>query len=76
MLVDNGEMLVLGGVFERTKEFGKKQVPWLGDLPLLGHLFRTTTHRNNNELLIFVTQKEDPESERRRTLMAHCKQVG
>lgn len=58
MLVDNGETLVLGGVFERTREFSKKQVPWLGDLPLLGHLFKTTSRRdNNNELLIFVTPK-------------------
>jgi len=58
VLVDNGETLVLGGVFERTREFSKKQVPWLGDLPLLGHLFKTTSRRdNNNELLIFVTPK-------------------
>lgn len=58
VLVDNGETLVLGGVFERTKEFSKKQVPWLGDLPLLGYLFKTTSRRdNNNELLIFVTPK-------------------
>ncbi len=58
VLVDNGETLVLGGVFERTKEFSKKQVPWFGDLPLLGHLFKATTRRdNNNELLIFVTPK-------------------
>ena len=49
---------MLGGVFERTKEFSKKQVPWLGNLPLLGHLFKTTSRRdNNNELLIFVTPK-------------------
>jgi len=58
MLVDNGETLVLGGVFEHTQEFSKKQVPWLGDLPLLGRLFKSTSRRdNNNEPLIFVTPK-------------------
>lgn len=59
VLVDDGETLVLGGVFERTREFIKRQVPWLGDLPLIGYLFKSTTTRrdNNNELLIFVTLK-------------------
>lgn len=58
VLVDNGETVVLGGVYERTKEFNKEQVPWLGDLPVLGNLFKTTTRLDNNtELLIFVTPK-------------------
>jgi type IV pilus assembly protein PilQ len=50
--------VVLGGVYERTKEFNKEQVPWLGDLPVIGNLFKTTNRRDNNtELLIFVTPK-------------------
>lgn len=58
VLVDDGETLVLGGVFEHTREFTKRQVLWLGDLPLLGYLFKSTTRRDsNNELLIFVTPK-------------------
>jgi len=58
VLVDNGETVVLGGVYERTKQFSKESVPWLGDLPVLGNLFKTTTRQdNNNELLIFVTPK-------------------
>jgi type IV pilus assembly protein PilQ len=58
VLVDNGETVVLGGVFERTKSFSKEQVPWLGEIPLLGHLFKTTAKRDeNSELLIFVTPK-------------------
>jgi type IV pilus assembly protein PilQ len=58
VLVDNGETVVLGGVFERTKEFNKEQVPWLGDLPVLGNLFKRTSKRDDNtELLIFVTPK-------------------
>jgi type IV pilus assembly protein PilQ len=56
--VDNGETVVLGGVFERTKSFSKEQVPWLGEIPILGHLFKTTAKRDeNSELLIFVTPK-------------------
>lgn len=57
-LVDNGETVVLGGVFERTKTLNKEEVPWLGDLPILGNLFkRTEKHDENSELLIFVTPK-------------------
>ena len=58
VLVDNGETVVLGGVYEREKVFNKEQVPWLGDLPVLGNLFKKTTRQDNNEeLLIFVTPK-------------------
>ncbi len=58
VLVDNGETVVLGGVFERTKAFNKEQVPWLGDVPMLGRLFKNEERRDDNsELLIFVTPK-------------------
>jgi type IV pilus assembly protein PilQ len=58
VLVDNGETVVLGGVYERTKAFGKEQVPWLGEIPILGNLFKRTLKRDDNsELLIFVTPK-------------------
>lgn len=58
VLVDNGETVVLGGVYERTKSFNKKQVPWLGDLPVVGNLFKQKANTDNNsELLIFVTPK-------------------
>jgi type IV pilus assembly protein PilQ len=58
VLVDNGETVVLGGVYEREKTFNREQVPWLGDLPVLGHLFKTTARQDlNEELLIFVTPK-------------------
>jgi type IV pilus assembly protein PilQ len=58
VLVDNGETVILGGVFEREKTFQREQVPWLGNVPVLGHLFRTTNRvDNNNELLIFVTPR-------------------
>lgn len=58
VLVDNGETVVLGGVFEREKTFQKEQVPWLGDVPVLGRLFKMEQRQDNNsELLIFVTPK-------------------
>jgi type IV pilus assembly protein PilQ len=58
VLVDNGETVVLGGVFEREKTFSKEQVPWLGDVPVLGRLFKQEARQDNNsELLIFVTPK-------------------
>lgn len=58
VLVDNGETVVLGGVFEREKTFSKEQVPWLGDVPVLGRLFKEEARSDNNsELLIFVTPK-------------------
>jgi type IV pilus assembly protein PilQ len=58
VLVDNGETIVLGGVFEGQKSFNVDKVPWLGDLPVLGRLFKTTSRQHSNqELLIFVTPK-------------------
>ena len=58
VLVDNGETVVLGGVYEREKSFNREQVPWLGDLPVVGNLFKRTARLDiNSELLIFVTPK-------------------
>lgn len=58
VLVDNGETVVLGGVFERERSFNNEQVPWLGDLPVIGNLFKNTSKADkNSELLIFVTPK-------------------
>ncbi len=56
--VRNGETVVLGGVYENVKQDNVSKVPVLGDIPLLGVLFRTTLKQDNkNELLIFVTPK-------------------
>jgi len=58
VLVDNGETVVLGGVFERTKTQAEGKVPLFGDLPYVGFLFKQTrTVDENRELLIFVTPK-------------------
>ncbi|MFC1331026.1 MAG: type IV pilus secretin PilQ [gamma proteobacterium symbiont of Ctena orbiculata] len=58
VLVDNGETVVLGGVFERNKTNNTEKVPFFGDIPYAGVLFRRNERiDNNNELLIFVTPK-------------------
>ena len=58
VLVDNGETIVLGGVYEQTTAKSVDRVPFFGDLPLVGFLFRSTFEQNNkSELLIFVTPK-------------------
>ncbi len=58
VLVDNGQTVVLGGVFEQTHSNDVNKVPLLGDIPLLGHLFKQTSNVNNKEeLLIFITPK-------------------
>ncbi|MDP1708973.1 MAG: type IV pilus secretin PilQ [Gammaproteobacteria bacterium] len=58
VLVDNGETIVLGGVYEQTISKDTQRVPFLGDLPYIGFLFRQELNTNDkNELLIFVTPK-------------------
>ena len=58
VLVNNGDTVVLGGIYETTQNVTSTKVPLLGDLPLLGWLFRNTqTINNKDELLIFVTPK-------------------
>ncbi|MCG6934325.1 MAG: type IV pilus secretin PilQ [Proteobacteria bacterium] len=58
VLVDNGETVVLGGVYETTKTHNTERVPFFGDLPLVGVLFRHKLEQNEKtELLIFVTPK-------------------
>lgn len=58
VLVENGQTVVLGGVHEETKQNRVDKVPGLGDVPVLGRLFRTDIDSNDKrELLIFVTPK-------------------
>ncbi len=58
VLVDNGQTVVLGGIYEITKTNTTDKVPGLGDIPGLGVLFRRTNRGNNKaELLIFVTPR-------------------
>jgi type IV pilus assembly protein PilQ len=58
VLVDNGQTVVLGGIYETEKGEQVTKVPFLGDIPFLGALFRSTRAvSNKSELLIFVTPK-------------------
>ncbi len=58
VLVNNGETVVLGGVYERTRSKSTSRVPFFADLPLIGVLFRSKSNRDDkSELLIFVTPK-------------------
>jgi type IV pilus assembly protein PilQ len=58
VLVANGETAVLGGIYEQTEINGVDKVPFFGDLPLMGNLFkRKTRSADKTELLIFITPK-------------------
>ncbi|MGG7616087.1 MULTISPECIES: type IV pilus secretin PilQ [Vibrio] len=58
VLVNNGETVVLGGIFQHSVNNTVDKVPLLGDLPLLGALFRRSYEQvGKSELLIFVTPK-------------------
>ena len=58
VLVDNGETVVLGGIFRSEQVTTITKTPFLGDLPLIGALFRNTTHSDTKtELLVFITPR-------------------
>jgi type IV pilus assembly protein PilQ len=58
VLVENGGTVVIGGIFEQQDREDITKVPWLGDVPYLGNLFKTrTTTSSKTELLIFLTPK-------------------
>jgi len=56
VLVNNGQTVVLGGIFQEERNFNSTKVPVLGDVPVLGNLFRRRGNQEQKrELLIFVT---------------------
>lgn len=58
VLVDDGQTVVLGGIFSNESLKGMVKTPLLGDIPYLGRLFRQDITRNDKqELLIFVTPR-------------------
>ena len=58
VLVENGGTVVLGGIFQQTERDSVTKVPFFGDLPLFGNLFKSTGRTNDKtELLIFITPK-------------------
>ena len=58
VLLDNGETIVLGGIYTQQTSESVSKVPVLGDLPVVGPLFRTKGILDNRrELLIFLTPR-------------------
>jgi len=58
VLVNNGDTVVLGGIYEQNRTNQVNKVPLLGDIPVLGHLFREDRRENHKkELLVFITPK-------------------
>lgn len=58
ILVDNGETAVLGGIFEQVSRDTLNKVPLLGDIPVVGTLFKNTNRQDDKtELLIFITPR-------------------
>ncbi len=58
VLVENGGTVVIGGIYQETEETNIARVPVLGELPVVGALFRSTQRTSDrNELLIFITPR-------------------
>ncbi|MEY4426683.1 MAG: hypothetical protein RL535_981 [Pseudomonadota bacterium] len=58
VLVENGGTVVIGGIFELTESEAETKVPFLGDLPGVGHLFKARQRTSNKqEMLVFITPK-------------------
>ena len=58
VLVNDGQTVVLGGILSTTQREDDTKVPYLGDIPVLGHLFKNTIHKDDkDELMIFITPK-------------------
>jgi len=56
--MDNGETVVIGGIYSRTIDGNKQSVPLLSRIPILGYLFQRNQKKDNrSELLVFVTPK-------------------
>jgi type IV pilus assembly protein PilQ len=61
VLVQDGETIMLGGVYEDSESLTKNKIPFLADLPLVGDFFTNSANKNTKkELLIFVTPKIVP----------------
>lgn len=58
VLVENGGTVVIGGIYEQNDREDETKVPFFGDLPGIGNLFKTKTRTaTKNELLVFITPK-------------------
>jgi type IV pilus assembly protein PilQ len=58
VLVENGGTVVIGGIFELTEQEQETKVPFLGDLPAIGNIFKTRSRQSSKqEMLVFITPK-------------------
>ena len=58
VLVEDGQTVVVGGVYEFKDQHSLSKIPFLGDIPILGNLFKNRNHtKSKAELLVFVTPK-------------------
>lgn len=58
VLVENGGTVVIGGIFSQDERNSVSKVPFLGDLPVIGNVFKTTTRQDTKtELLVFLTPR-------------------
>jgi type IV pilus assembly protein PilQ len=58
VLVENGGTVVIGGIFDLTETKSQSKIPLLGDIPILGRLFRQNTQQTQkDELLVFITPR-------------------
>ncbi len=58
VLIENGGTVVIGGIYEEEEASGEDKVPLLGDVPVLGHLFKSQSKvSNRKELLVFITPR-------------------
>jgi type IV pilus assembly protein PilQ len=56
--VQNGGTVVIGGIYQLTENEQQNKVPFLGDIPVLGNLFKQNTNTlDKQELLVFITPK-------------------
>ncbi|WP_075794266.1 type IV pilus secretin PilQ [Massilia putida] len=58
VMVENGGTVVLGGIYQMTESRNDNKVPLIGDIPVVGNLFKSTSRENRKtELLVFITPK-------------------
>ncbi|MFV0679046.1 type IV pilus secretin PilQ [Ottowia sp.] len=58
VLVENGGTVVIGGIFELTESESEEKVPLLGDIPVMGNLFKSRSRSSDKqEMLVFITPK-------------------
>ncbi len=72
ILVQNGQTIVLGGIYESDRTYGEQGIPYLGKIPLVGMLFRQhNSQASKRQLLIFVTPNIVLQKIDKRTTLTH-----